>query len=255
MLNTMVPRRLRAFTLIELLVVVAIIALLISILLPSLSRARETARLVGCLSVHKQMTTANIMYANAHEQFYVPLGNNNLAATSSSGATGAWMVNIPFRQLLGLQIGGSSAVPGQWNNAIPGLVCPSKQPADDIQKGWWYRAFSWNACGNANPGSTPAVTILSQKGVNRAKVRHPSSKSFGMDAVSWNLRNTNQILASTNWDVLGDTSVAANDHMAYRHLDQTNQSMHDGSARNFTMDEAYPTQATARNFLYGPYTP
>lgn len=52
-----------AFTLIELLVVVAIIALLISILLPSMSRAKEQARMVVCLSNMKQIGMAFMLYA------------------------------------------------------------------------------------------------------------------------------------------------------------------------------------------------
>ncbi len=57
------PSRDRAFTLIELLVVVAIIALLVAILLPSLSRARDQARRTQCRSNAKQITLAMLYHA------------------------------------------------------------------------------------------------------------------------------------------------------------------------------------------------
>ncbi len=58
----------RGFTLIELLVVVAIIALLISILLPSLARAREQARTSECLSRIKQYINSFLMYAEDYDE-------------------------------------------------------------------------------------------------------------------------------------------------------------------------------------------
>jgi len=65
------------FTLIELLVVVAIIALLIGILLPSLGLARERAKTVQCLSNLKQMANAAFNYAAAYDNrfpiaYYAP---------------------------------------------------------------------------------------------------------------------------------------------------------------------------------------
>jgi len=59
------PGLFRAFTLIELLVVVSVIALLVSILLPSLKRAREQAKQIVCLSNLKGIAFASITYANS----------------------------------------------------------------------------------------------------------------------------------------------------------------------------------------------
>src|SRR5262245_29065831 len=53
----------RGFTLIELLVVVAIIALLIAILLPSLNKAKEQTRLVVCLSRMRTIGQGVMIYA------------------------------------------------------------------------------------------------------------------------------------------------------------------------------------------------
>jgi prepilin-type N-terminal cleavage/methylation domain-containing protein len=80
------PRRLRtepraAFTLIELLVVIAIIAILASLLLPSLSRAKQKAQSISCVSITRQLAISAVAYASDFRDFW-PLNGTGDASVN-----------------------------------------------------------------------------------------------------------------------------------------------------------------------------
>ena len=69
-------RRQNGFTLVELLVVIAIIALLLGILMPTLAKARESARGVVCRSLLRNYTFAHFQYFNQYGQL-MPISVND----------------------------------------------------------------------------------------------------------------------------------------------------------------------------------
>lgn len=97
------------FTLVELLVVIGIIAVLISILLPSLAKARESAGRVGCASNLRQIGLGLSSYSNENRGFLPPPGGQ--AFTHGGGAQPSW--DIAIMKYLGMKGG------WDWGNFEP----------------------------------------------------------------------------------------------------------------------------------------
>jgi prepilin-type N-terminal cleavage/methylation domain-containing protein/prepilin-type processing-associated H-X9-DG protein len=110
-------QRARAFTLIELLVVIAIIAILASLLLPSLALAKERAKAIACANNLSQLILATTIYED--DQKALPLGwppDVAPSLTSAQDEKYIWYVAIMS------YVGRPSAKWGQTNSI---LLCPS----------------------------------------------------------------------------------------------------------------------------------
>jgi prepilin-type N-terminal cleavage/methylation domain-containing protein/prepilin-type processing-associated H-X9-DG protein len=160
--------RKNGFTLIELLVVVAIIAVLVSMLLPGLRIARETTKSLTCVNTLKQYGLANQYYANECDGYYVGVND--------------WIFNLTFRSYLFIPDGkwGDNTA-WQWARWPERLACPNALLAREYgsMAGCVYIPYSYGFNYNVLPGN--GVKWI----YRRDEVSNPSEKLQAADGLNW----------------------------------------------------------------------
>ena len=169
--------RIAAFTLIELLVVIAIIAILASLLLPVLSKAKAKGYATQCLSNIKQLELAGQMYADDNNQTFV---NNDTKPTGSTEAgDSAWIKGNVQRYTTAPQDYStywvSQGVLYDYNRSSAIYQCPANRAVARLatKSAIQNRSYSisvWINCNKA-PTTDPYARMVSKY----TQVRTPSS--------------------------------------------------------------------------------
>ena len=94
--------KIKAFTLIELLVVISIIAMLLAVLMPTLSRARDQARKVLCSNNLRTIGTGDLMYTQESDDWHLPAYYWDFN-TDPQAEQGFWFKNPLFVMLIDLK--------------------------------------------------------------------------------------------------------------------------------------------------------
>jgi prepilin-type N-terminal cleavage/methylation domain-containing protein/prepilin-type processing-associated H-X9-DG protein len=152
--------RQRGFTLVELLVVIGIIALLMSILLPTLNKARESAKKVQCQSNLRQIGQAFVMYSNANKG-KLPYSSWN-DATKLDPQDWLWWQKIRRTPVDRIE---ESAIKPYLNfskTKLDVLRCPADQfdvriklNSADCGPYMFSYVMNWWICGATPPGTSP----------------------------------------------------------------------------------------------------
>ena len=154
----------KSFTLIELLVVIAIIAILASMLLPALSKAREKARSISCINNLKTVVLTYILYGDDNDGYWI---------TGWTGSTNAGWLSANWRT--GLFTGMENNYSENWD----------KKDFED-----WYKAAKWAYCPNEkNHYIGHNYAILGESG-GKDRIYGGSGPYFSQATDPWGMART-----------------------------------------------------------------
>jgi prepilin-type N-terminal cleavage/methylation domain-containing protein/prepilin-type processing-associated H-X9-DG protein len=202
------PARCGGFTLIELLVVIAIIAVLASLLLPALARARESARATKCLSQMRQLNLGALLYAGDNEDTF-PRSQHSAFAHGE----------LPWGRAIAPALG--SDVTG-WTNLLTGVYrCPTdRRPAP------W--SYGLNVYYELGPDDDYAGKPQTWRQVSQ--VPNPAATILFAESAS----SADHLMAHF-WFMPQDTDDLA----AQRHRGRANYTFVDGHAEALTLDQVF----------------